>query len=159
MTIVLVAAVLLIMAALDFIRPDGGETVDLSLEPNRASTTTRRQLDDVELHHLLPDATADLGRRVLVAGTIIGRPAVDGFWVRDLRDNIIFVAAPSSDGESAGLTRAGRTVRVRGTVALFPPAEQADRLRAAGLVISAGSNLVREIKVEAGPGGIEILRD
>lgn len=147
------------MAAIDFIRPDGGETVDLSLEPNRAGVQVRHQVDDVELYRLLPDAAADLGRRVLVAGTIVGQPAHGGFWVRDLRDNIIFIADHSGGSESAGLTRAGRTVRVRGAVAIFPPAEQADRLQAAGLVISAGSNLVREIKVEAGPGGIEILRD
>jgi len=157
-TIVLVAAGLLVMAALDFIRPDTGETVDLSLEPGRANASTSRSVDDVELHHLLPDATADLGRRVFVAGTVVGQPAEGGFWVRDLRDNIVFIANRSV-GESAGPTRAGQPVRVRGTVALFPPAEQAGRLQAAGLVISAGSNLVREIKIEAGPGGIEILRD
>lgn len=158
-TIALVAAGLLVMAAIDLIRPGSGATVDLSLEQNSAGTSARRVSDDVELYHLLPDASADLGRTVLVAGMIVGQVSGGGFWVRDLRDNIVFIADETAELDAGRNPRPGRAVRIRGAIALFPPTEQADRLRAAGLVLSTGSNLVREVKVDAGPGGIEILQD
>lgn len=158
-TIALVAAGLLVMAAIDLIRPGSGATVDLSLEPNSAGARARSGADDVELYRLLPDASADLGRTVLVAGMIVGQVSGGGFWVRDLRDNIIFIVDEAAELEAGGVQRPGRAVRVRGAIALFSPAEQADRLRAAGLVLSAGSNLIRGVKVHATPGGIEILQN
>lgn len=156
LTIILIAAGLLVMAAIDFIRPDRGETVDLGARTEWAGMGRGGEV--VELHRLLPDATADLGREVLVAGTIVGEVDTEGFWVRDLRDNIIHIS-DRSGGAEMGLRRPGQTVRVRGTIAILAPPDQAGRLRAAGLVISAGSNLIREIEVQAGPGGIEVLRD
>ncbi|HEX6940391.1 MAG TPA: hypothetical protein VF158_13335 [Longimicrobiales bacterium] len=110
----------------------------------------------VELHRLLPDATDDLGRLVAVDGTVVGEASAAGFWVRDLRDNIVFVG----DG-SGGHPRieAGDEVRVVGRVALLPPGEQADRLERAGLVIPATAVVIRDVKVQPMSGGIEVLRD
>jgi len=110
----------------------------------------------VELHRLLPDATDDLGRPVSVDGAVVGEASRAGFWLRDLRDNIVFV-----DVEGAGYAsvEAGDEVRVVGRVALFSPGEQADRLERAGLVVPATARVIRDVKVQPLPGGIEILRN
>lgn len=109
----------------------------------------------VELHRLLPDATDDLGRLVSVDGAVVGEASRAGFWVRDLRDNIVFVDV------EGGLTRisAGAEVRVVGRVALFSPGEQADRLERAGLVVPATARVIRDVKVQPMSGGIEVLRN
>lgn len=156
-----VAAGLLIMAVIEFVRPRSGETVDLSGGIPAAETSDGMHLGSgtPELYRILPDASADLGRTVQVAGTIIGHPSGEGFWVRDLRDNIIFIADRALTPGDQGAARPGRAVRVRGVIALFPRAEQEAEFRAAGLVLPAGANVVREVKVTALDGGIEVLRD
>lgn len=105
----------------------------------------------VELHRLLPDATDDLGRLVSVDGTVAGDPSSAGFWVRDFRDNIIFV-----EGARA-VVRAGVAVRVVGRVALLLPDEQADRLERAGLVVPASAVVIRDVKIVPTAGGIDVL--
>jgi hypothetical protein len=154
----LIALALLSVAVIQIIRPGSGEIVDLSAGRTADLANIHTGSGLAELHRFLPNASADLGRPVLVAGTIVGQPSRSGFWVRDLRDNIVFVMIdPSYPG--GGEPRPGRVVRVRGVIVLFPPAEQADRLHAAGLVIPAGTVVVREVKILATDGGIELLND
>lgn len=109
----------------------------------------------VELHRLLPDATDDLGRLVSVDGAVVGEASRVGFWLRDLRDNIVFVDA----GGDASRIEPGAEVRVVGRVALFSPGEQADRLQRAGLVVPATARVIRDVKVQPMSGGIEVLRN
>lgn len=105
-----------------------------------------------ELHHLLPDATDDLGRLVFIDGTVVGDTSPAGFWVRDLRDNIIFV-----DGEATTRLETGDAVRIVGHIALLSPEEQADRLERAGLVVPTSAIVIRDVKVELAAGGVEVL--
>jgi hypothetical protein len=157
-SIMTAALVLLIMAVVDFVNPGSGETVDLRPVAAATERLGRGAAAPTELHHLLPDASADLGRAVQVAGTIIGQVSDAGFWIRDLRDNVVFVGA--DEGAAAGVhPRTGGAVRVRGVVALFPPAEPDERLRAAALAPPAGATVVREVKVRALAGGITILEE
>jgi hypothetical protein len=155
----LVALALLVMAIVEFARPGSGETVDLSGETQTGGPRARSGIGPPELHQLLPDPSADLGRAVQVAGAIIGQVSAAGFWVRDLRVNIVFIRDEAASPRTGVQPRPGATVRVRGLIELFPPDEQDERLRAAGLVLPAGTSLVREIKIRALDGGIEILRD
>ncbi|HEX7118694.1 MAG TPA: hypothetical protein VF212_07905 [Longimicrobiales bacterium] len=110
----------------------------------------------VELHRLLPDATDDLGRMVAVDGTVVGEASNSGFWVRDLRDNIVFVGAGT---DPMPRIETGDDVRVVGRVALLPPDEQANRLERAGLVVPATAVVIRDVKVMPTPGGVELLKD
>lgn len=152
--IALCALTLVVMAVLELIDPGRGETMirptgneQLFAEPGRIVT---------ELHRLLPDATDQVGRPTRLDGTVVGHPAPNGFWVRDLRDNIVFVAfAPPASPPSA--LRAGSTVRVWGKVALFPAAEQVERLNAAGLVLSTNAIVVRDVQLRTAEGGVELL--
>jgi hypothetical protein len=154
-----VALALLVVAIVEFVRPGSGETVDLSAGPTGTQLLARAGTSLAHLHQLLPDASADLGRPVQVAGTILGQASDTGVWVRDLYENVVFIAHETPGLGSSGQREAGRTVRVRGTVALFPPAEQVERLRAAGLVLPAGTVVVRDIKIRATEGTIEVLSD
>lgn len=159
-SILAAALVLLILAVVDFVRPEYGETVDLRAQTAAGQLAGRTGSAELaELHHLLPDASADLGRAVQVAGTVVGQAAAAGFWVRDLRDNIVFVGEDTTDAANHVQPRTGRAVRVRGVITLFPTAEPAERLRAAALTPPNGSTVVRDIKVRALAGGIEILQD
>lgn len=154
------ALALLVMAVFDFVHPGEGETVDLRPE---AAADQRLGLRGgaglTELHHLLPDASADLGRAVQVAGTIVGQVSDVGFWVRDLRDNIVFIGADPADEAFNARPRTGVAVRVRGVIALFPPEEPAERLRTAALTPPAGSTVVRGVKLRALAGGVDVLED
>lgn len=155
----LVALALFTVAIIQLARPGAGETVDLTAGQTADLANMRGNSGLAELHRLLPNASADLGRPVRVAGTIIGQPSPAGFWVRDLRDNVVFIMIDSTIPLAQNEARAGRAVRVRGNIVLFPPAEQAAQLRAAGLVLPAGAVVVREIKVLAADGGVELLKD
>lgn len=154
-----IALALLVLAIIDFARPGSGETVDLSGGPTADRLLARAGTGLAELYHLLPDATADLGRAVQVAGTVTGQPTGMGFWVRDLRDNIVFVSTGAPAASSGSQPRAGAAVRARGLIELFPPTEQDERLRAAGLVVPAGTVVIRDVKISAFDGGIEVLKD
>ncbi len=158
-SITVVALVLLVVAIVEFARPGAGETVDLGGISATGQVVARAGAGPAELYQLLPDASADLGRAVQVAGTIVGQVSAAGFWVRDLRDNIAFVAVDSELPRANPRVQPGRAVRVRGVVTLFPPTEHDDRLRAAGLVLPAGTVVISEVKIRALDGGIEILRD
>lgn len=113
----------------------------------------------IALHRLLPDATDDLGRRVRIDGSVVGAATIAGFWVRDLRDNIVFVGGRGEERATWPPVRAGDAVRVVGVVALLSPSEQARRLERAGLVIPERAIVVRDIKVVASPEGVEVLQD
>lgn len=160
----LIAAALLFWAVAEFIGLDRGSRTTsfdaaspLSAEPGLQLAAN----DEVEMHRLLPDATGSIGRTVLLAGTVVGEASPVGFWVRDLRDNIVFVSVAADSGEAEGQARpelrAGDLVRVRGIVALLPPDEQAERLAGAGLVLPATAVVVRDVKIQPVRGGVEVL--
>ncbi len=134
----------------------GGPAVTTSTPIAAEIAPAGRSEPIMELHRLLPDATDDLGRLVSVDGTVVGDASPAGFWVRDLRDNIVFVG--EGTGGPPGLT-AGDAVRVVGRVALLPPDEQAHRLERAGLVLPASAIVIRDVKVLPTAGGIEVLRE
>lgn len=110
----------------------------------------------VPLHRLLPDATDDLGRRVRLDGVVVGAVLPAGFWVRDLRDNIVFVAV-SAPGDGRPAVRRGDMVRVRGVVALLGPGDDAPLREAAGLAVPPAAILIRDIQVRAAAEAIERL--
>jgi hypothetical protein len=152
--IALCALALLVLAVLELVDPGRGETMIRPAAENQLLAAPGRLV--TELHRLLPDATDQVGRPARLDGTVVGQPAPQGFWVRDLRDNIVFVGfAPPSAPPPA--LRAGSTVRVWGKVALFPTAEQIERLNAAGLVLSANAIVVRDVQLRTAEGGVELL--
>jgi len=136
----------------------GGSGAEMARSGGALLDLGARIRDDpvIELHRLLPDATDDLGRSVTVDGAVVGEASRMGFWIRDLRDNIVFVDA---EGGTHAPVETGTEVRVVGRVALFAPGEQADRLERAGLVVPATARVIRDVKVQPLPGGIEVIRD
>lgn len=115
-------------------------------------------VEAVEMHRLLPDATASIGRAVELDGTVVGEVMTTGFWVRDFRDNIVFVATPRAVGVPVRV-RAGDAVRIRGVVALLSPTEQAARLAGAGLVLPASATVVHDVQILPSDNGIERIAD
>ncbi|HET9983930.1 MAG TPA: hypothetical protein VFQ38_10100 [Longimicrobiales bacterium] len=103
--------------------------------------------DVVELHRLLPDASDHVGRAVRVDGTVVGAGTAGGFFVRDLRDNVVFVGSAARPG-------AGTPVRVEGVLEPLPPAEETERLQEAGAAAVAGrdARLLRDVQVVARRG-------
>lgn|GEM_PF-531153 len=156
-SISLIALALIVMGVVEFVRPGTGRPVDLGRRGAGAMATDQfdAPAGPIELHQLLPDATSEIGRGVMIAGTIVGAPSDLGFWVRDLRDNIVFVADVAL--AESGDARPGRAVRIRGSIALFPPIDQDREFRAAGLVVPAGAIVVRGVRIDALAGGVEIL--
>lgn len=159
--IVIASLVLFILAVADFIRPDGVTSLDLAgWRPVQEEPPSVWAMEEsLEFFRLLPDATDDLGRAVRVDGAVVGRPMSSGFWVRDLRDNIVFVSHSSERAfrNSRRVVRPGGSVRVRGVVSLFPSAEQAEQLRLAGLVVPASAVVIRDVKILSPERGIEVL--
>lgn len=160
----LIATALVLWAATEFVGFDrGGRAAGFDAVPV-VSADPGLQLaanDVVEMHRLLPDATGAIGRTVLLAGTVVGEASPVGFWVRDLRDNIVFVSVAAdtmdAEGQARPELRAGDPVRVRGVVTLLPPDEQAERLAGAGLVLPATAVVVRDVKIQPVEGGVEVL--
>ncbi len=102
-----------------------------------------------ELHRLLADGDGldDVGALVSVHGTVVGAARGDGFWVRDLRDNVVWVV-------STARPHAGAAVRVTGRL---------DRMDAGARPEPAppgAGTLVRDVRVLAdGPAAVEVLPD
>ncbi|HEX9109479.1 MAG TPA: hypothetical protein VF832_19695 [Longimicrobiales bacterium] len=132
-----------VWAVADFVlaaRPDAPAAV-LAVAPARSGAA-------VDLHQVLDQGEDAAGALVRVDGTVVGDPDAAGFWVRDLRDNVVYVA-------SAERPRSGAAVRVLGRLARFggpagarlgPPAD-------APLVL-------RDLRiVTSGPAAVEVLRN
>ena len=78
-------------------------------------------------------------------GTVVGEPDPAGFWVRDLRDNVVYVA-------SGARPRAGASVRVVGRLEHTGVRRRAPRL--------PDGALVDDVRVAAGgPAAVEVLGD
>lgn len=138
--IALVALACSIWAVVDFVaaaRPDAPAHVTLQQSAQSAAR------GPIELHRLLPAAPEDVGTLVLVDGTVIGKGDRDGFWVRDLRDNVVRVRSSERPESGKAVRVVGRLARLAGTA--HPPsgAEPGDRV-VAGLQV-----------VASGPGAIE----
>lgn len=159
--ITLAALALLVWAVVDFVQPGGDGRLRPVVAPAGAESVVAAPVGEaIELHRLLPDATDDLGKPVRLDGTVVGESSPVGFWVRDLRDNIILVAIADPGGDPAfPAVDQGDAVRVRGVVALLAPQEQAARLQRAGLVLPTSAVVIRDIKVVPTEGGVEVLKD
>jgi len=153
-SIVFVAAVLLFWAVAELL----GLRLDRPgplLSTGAPITTEVTSSGPIALHRLLPDASNDLGRLVTLDGTVVGDPSRSGFWVKDLRDNVVFVSGES--GADLAEVEAGSVVRVLGVIVRLTADEQAEYLGTAGLVVPASALIVRDVKVAALAGGIEVL--
>jgi hypothetical protein len=138
------AAACAIWAVADFVTAARADAPD---ERILAERSAERSSNAVELHRLLPDASAHVGREVRVDGTVVGAGTAGGFFVRDLRDNVVFVGSPARPG-------AGTAVRVEGVLEPMPPEEEKERVREAGAAAVAGSDarLLRDVQVVARRG-------
>lgn len=110
----------------------------------------------VELHRLLPDATHQLGTEVRLDGTVVGDATRTGFWVRDLRDNVVFV---ETGADSSDMPVRGDPVRVLGIVALLPLKQQAEHWENVQRTVPSSALVIRDVKVVTVNGGIEVLEE
>jgi hypothetical protein len=118
-------------------------------------TEELREGDAIELHRLLPHATRQLGTEVRLDGTVVDAATGPGFWVRDLRDNVVFV----DNHGAAAPVEPGDPVRVLGSVALLPLEDHGASWQAVQQAVPPTALLVRDVKVTPADGGIEILRE
>ena len=143
--IALVAAGCGVWAVVDLVaaaRPDASGPVVVA-----TSAATPAGGRPVALHTLLADGDGldDVGALVNLDGTVVGEPDSRGFWVRDLRDNVVYVA-------SGARPRAGASVRVVGRLERVGVSRRAPR-------VPAGA-LVEDVRVAAGgPAAVEVLGD
>ncbi len=133
-----------VWAVADFVlaaRPDGPAVTVLAETPARPG-------GPVELHQLLGEGEDAAGVLVRVDGNVVGAPDAGGFWVRDLRDNVVYVASDERPRSGAAVRVLGRLARVSGPTA-GARAAPAD----APLV-------VRDLRIVAsGPAAVEVLRN
>jgi hypothetical protein len=157
----LIAFGLVFWAIVEFLNPRAGSSLRIVPATETAVAWPDLVEATVELHRLLPDATDDLGRPVQVDGTVVGESSAAGFWVRDLRDNVVYIAREgAAPSRSAPLSlHPGDPVRVRGVIAILTPREQAERLERAGLVVPSNAVVIRDVKILSNEDGIEVLRD
>lgn len=138
----LAAVLLAVWAVVDFARAGAPDV------PNAAILAAGTDGGGIELHR---DASGDVGRRVRLDGTVVGMPTPGGFWVRDIRDNLVFVGSRAKVGT-------GAPVRVAGTLARFAPDESERRLRQAGVVATPSEQVIRDVQVVPGDAmGIAIV--
>lgn len=151
----LVATLISVWAVLDFVDALREEAVRGVGAP-LAAEAPRSPRDAIELHRLLPDATDDLGMLVRVDGTVAA-VVRDGFWLRDLRDNVVFIVdpRPSRKRRDAELT-AGAAVTVVGVVGLIPPGE-APAIDVSELPVPPSAVVVRDIRIEPIARGVAVL--
>lgn len=151
--IVAVAAGLVIWAVVDFVDPGGRQPV---LPVFTSAAAEQRVpldlLEPTELYRLLPDATRDVGRVVEVDGTVVGPTGTDGFWIRDIRDHVVFVSGGEGTGGPAPAP--GASLKVTGIIEHFPLQEQAVRFAEIDGRVGEGTLVIRDIKVVPVNGGI-----
>jgi hypothetical protein len=153
--IALVATLIAVWAVLDFVAALREEAVRGVGVPLAAEVRPSPR-DAIELHRLLPDATDDLGTLVRVDGTVVAVVA-DGFWLRDLRDNVVFILDPRTGRRRRGAElKTGAAVTVVGVVGLIPPGE-APLIDVAELPVPSSAVVVRDIRVEPIARGVAVL--
>ncbi|HEX7090044.1 MAG TPA: hypothetical protein VF192_07895 [Longimicrobiales bacterium] len=151
----LVAILISVWAVLDFVDAVREEAVRGAGAP-LAAEAPRSPRDAIELHRLLPDATDDLGTLVRVDGTVAAVIG-DGFWLRDLRDNVVFIVDPrASRRRRDAELKAGSAVTVVGVIGLIPPGD-APVLDVAELPVPPSAVVVRDIRIEPIPRGVAVL--
>ena len=131
-----------VWAVADFVRaarPDAPAVV-LAEAPARPGAA-------VELHQALSRGEDAAGALVRVDGNVVGNPDAAGFWVRDLRDNVVYVASGERPRSGAPVRVLGRLARVGGSSAQAGPPSDASRV-------------VRDLRIVAsGPAAVEVLRN
>ncbi|MFW6201850.1 MAG: hypothetical protein ACOC8B_04685 [Gemmatimonadota bacterium] len=150
--VIVVAAVVLVAAAvLDIARGSGSARVE-GLAVESASEGGARPAGAVPLYTLLPDLTDDLGRVVRLEGTVAAVDAGAGYWVVDMRGNVVYVGAA---GAPAGSVARGDAVRVTGRVELVSDAavDRGAEAVAAARDGSAGQ-LIRAVELAPIDGGL-----
>ncbi len=130
-----------VWAVADFVlaaRPDAPAVV-LAEAPARAGAA-------VELHQALAQGEDAAGALVRVDGNVVGAADAAGFWVRDLRDNGVYVASGERPRSGAAVRVLGRLARVSGPPLQVGPAD--------------ASLVVRGLRiVTSGHAAVEVLRD
>lgn len=157
-----VAVVLLVWAVLDFVRLNSDAPIMLAQAPRAAELAPALLASNaIALHRLLPDATDDLGTLVRLDGTVVGAVTAHGVWVRDMRDNVVFVVATQLGNDAVPLSslEAGDAVRIVGRVARLTPEQQGARFAAAGLVLPETALVIRDVKILAAEDGFERLEE
>lgn len=152
----LAALVLSVWAVLDFMDAMREEAARGTVTA-AAAEPAPSPLDAIELHRLLPDATDDLGTLVRVDGTVAA--VFDGgFWVRDLRDNVVYVALPARARKRGGsaAVEPGAAVSVLGVVGLIAPGE-ALRVDVEALAVPASAVVVRDVRIVPLERGVAVL--
>ena len=151
------ALLLSVWAVLDFVEAMREEAARGVVASPAAEPAPPSPLDAIELHRLLPDATDDLGALVRVDGTVAA-VAGDGFWVRDLRDNVVYVVLPARGWKRRGDAELepGAAVSVLGVVALVAPRD-APRIDTAALAVPASAVVVRDIRILPLERGVAVL--
>ncbi len=145
--IALAAAGCGIWAVVDFLgaaRPDAPAVVAMDAPAARSAGDP-----PVELYRLLADGDCldDVGTLVTVDGTVADAAGGSGFWLSDLRDNVVWI-------DSGARPRAGDVVRVVGRLERMAAGAPPTRAPA-----NAGT-IVHDVRVAAaGPAAVEVLRD
>jgi hypothetical protein len=80
--------------------------------------------DGMDLSQLTPLGPEDAGQRVTFQGEVTGQTTGEGFWVRTVDGDVVFV-------RTTQMAQTGQQVRVTGTVATAAP-DQAERWRTDG---------------------------
>lgn len=140
----LLALGLLVWAVIDLVFAGTEVPFRSAASPAAAEVATTSAVDPLPFHHLMPDATDDLGRLVRLSGTVLAVAPEEGFWVRDLRDHIVYVSA------GPGIVHRvapGDAVNVRGVVSLFPLRRQQEKLAALQPTLPRNALVVRSVKL------------
>lgn len=144
-SIVLLAAVLLAWAVIDFVFAGTDRVVRWVDAPSAAEAVAPAgTVEAIDFHRLMPDATDDLGRVVRVDGRVLAVDAGSGFWLRDLRDHVVYVAADERDRP---LPAPDDLVAVRGVVTIFSPDARRRPLAEAARLLPADALVVKAVKI------------
>lgn len=148
------ALALLVWAVADFVFAGTDVVVRWVDAPPAAEVVAHSPTGEaIELHRLMPDATNDLGRLVRLNGTVLAVKPGAGFWVRDLRDHVVYVASGAED--DAPLPAPGSAVSVRGVVSLFSPEGRSERRGEVEAMMPENALVVWGVKLVPLHDGIE----
>lgn len=150
----LLAVGLLAWAVIELVFAGTGAFVHRTDAAPAAELASERAREAIAFHELMPDATDDLGRLVHVNGTVLVVKRDAGFWVRDLRDHVVFVT--SGTAAAPPLPQPDDAVRVRGVVSLFSLEARSQRLAAVEPVLPDDALVVRGVKIVPLRDGVEL---
>lgn len=151
--IAVAAAGLLVWAIVDFVYVGvKSPVVRVDAAPASApgAAVADGAVEPIPLHRLLPDATNSLGRTVRVEGTVAAVVPDEGFWVRDLRDHVVFVTTGDRTPAPAAV------VRVIGRIEVLPDDERDRYLDAVRRAVPDTALLVRDVKLVSTDLAIEV---